>query len=295
MLIIQKLETFDNFTTNEQTVAKYLIDNYNSIKKISITQIAKTTFTSPSTLVRLCKKCGYNGWRELKLDLLEEMNYIDSHFHSINPNLPFSSNDNSIEVIKSITALLSDTINDTFNLLDLPSLCKSVDLIDQASIIYIYGLEHAIAPVYDFMYKMQNIGKRVVIIKDIDAFKYCVHHDPHIIHICVSYSGETIALNDFVKKIRLLGATVIGITSIGGNTLSRIVDYMIPICTREKLFSKIATYTSNESIHYIFDLIYSLIFHKHYDKYLNYKIELARHLDFDRISNVNILDEKINQ
>ena len=49
MLLIQKLEYYDHLTPNEQTVAHYLLDNQHRIQDISISEIAKETYTSLST------------------------------------------------------------------------------------------------------------------------------------------------------------------------------------------------------------------------------------------------------
>ena len=66
MLLVQKLEYYDHLTPNEQTVAHYLLDNQHRIQDISISEIAKETYTSLSTTVRLSQKCGYQGWKNLK-------------------------------------------------------------------------------------------------------------------------------------------------------------------------------------------------------------------------------------
>lgn len=292
MLTIQKIESMTGFTQNERTVAQFIIQNHDELKNLSITDIANATFTSPSTLVRLSQKCGYKGWRELKNDLIEEKNYIDAHFHSIDPNMPFSASDTSLDIVKSMTALLSDTIQDTFHLIDIKTLDACVDYLDKASVIYVYGLSHAIAGAYDFHYKMRNIGKRVVVVNDLDAFPFLDQSSPLVAHLFISYSGETVGLVALAKQLRIQGTRVMAITSIGDNALSRNCDYMIPLCTREKLFSKIATYTSNESIHYILDLLYSLLFKRHYHEYLDYKTHIAQTMDNDRISYVTILKEE---
>ena len=89
MLLIQKLEYYDNLTPNEQTVAHYLLDNQHRIQDISITEIAKETYTSLSTTVRLAQKCGCQGWKELKKALSEEISYLNKETTHVDANYPY--------------------------------------------------------------------------------------------------------------------------------------------------------------------------------------------------------------
>ena len=80
MLIQQKLESLESLSPNEKEVAHYILKNKEDIEKLSINEISKKTFTSPSTVVRLAQKCGYHGFKELKEALHDETKYLQSHF-----------------------------------------------------------------------------------------------------------------------------------------------------------------------------------------------------------------------
>ena len=45
-------------------------------------------------------------------------------------------------------------------------------------------------------------------------------------------------------------------------------DCVLPICTREKQYSKIATFTTDSSIAYVLDVLYSCLFALDYEKNL---------------------------
>ena len=110
--------------------------------------------------------------------------------------------------------------------------------------------------------------------------------------IFISYSGETIQLVDALKRVKSKGCPVVVITSIGDNTFSRLADEWLPICTKEKLDNKIATFSSNISIHYLLDLIFACIFEQDYDHYVQVKKELAKEFDFERFSTVALLNDQ---
>ena len=144
MLLIQKLEYYDHLTPNEQTVAHYLLDNQHRIQDISISEIAKETYTSLSTTVRLSQKCGYQGWKELKKALIEEISYLNKETMHVDANYPFQQGDSIFKIAKNMSSLLTESILDTYQLLDHDHFQKAILLLNSCQIINVYGITHPI-------------------------------------------------------------------------------------------------------------------------------------------------------
>ncbi|MEG0553842.1 MAG: RpiR family transcriptional regulator, partial [Carnobacterium sp.] len=66
MQALTKLKDQTNFTNTEIRIADYIIQNITKIPTIYIEDLAKLTYTSHSTIIRLCKKMGYDGFRSFK-------------------------------------------------------------------------------------------------------------------------------------------------------------------------------------------------------------------------------------
>lgn len=292
MLTIQKLEHLECLTPNEKLVADYLTKNQNKMIHLSVPKISRDTFTSPSTTVRLAQKLGFHGWKELKNSLIEELTYINSSQNHVDPNMPFDENDSFDIITNSIAKLLCDSILDTVHLINQDELEKIVHKIDNAKNIYIYGYSTIISSLQHFKIKMRSIGKMVTIIIDTDQFPYYIDlTDQYTCSIFVSYSGESEALIKQVKELRLLNYDCIAITSIGGNTLSKLADITLPLSTREKLYSKISDYSSHESVHFIFELLFSCFYSLNYNYHYQHNVQRSQKLDYERISTVQILKE----
>lgn len=150
MLTIQQLSYLKTLTSNEKTVAEYLIDHMNDISKISITDISSATFTSNSTTVRLAQKLGYHGWKELKTACIEEQRYLNTHFHHVDPNVPFHKDDSFIKIAENISTLLSESILDTKSLIQEEQLSIATQAIATHSIINIFGITFSIEIAHDF-------------------------------------------------------------------------------------------------------------------------------------------------
>lgn len=55
MSLLYKLEYQDNFTDLEKGIANYILDHKDYIVDLKIIDLAEITYTSPSTISRLCK------------------------------------------------------------------------------------------------------------------------------------------------------------------------------------------------------------------------------------------------
>lgn len=292
MLIQQKLETLNTLSNNEKEVAKYLLLHKDNIKHLSITEISNETYTSPSTTVRLAQKLGYNGWIELKEAFYEENKYLESRFIEIDPNIPFNKNNTIQDISAIIASLLKDSIDDTKELLKHDDLQKSVLALDKANNIYIFAITNTASITYDFQYKMKYLYKKVHIIDNPELFLFTlpiIKEDDCCIFI--SYSGETFEIFNLGKYLKNRKFKAISITSIGDNSLLSLTDYHLYIATREKLSSKIGHYVSNESIHYLLDVLYSCIFSLNYDDNMVLKLNIVKEIDFERFSTTTILQE----
>ncbi len=295
MLIIQQLSYLKSLTTNEKTVAQYLIDHMNEISKISITDISSHTFTSNSTTVRLAQKLGYHGWKELKTACIEEQRYLNTHFHHVDPNVPFHKEDSFMKIADNISTLLSESILDTKSLIQEEQLYKATEAIATHSIINIFGITFSIEVAHDFKMKMLSIGKHVNVVSNPEEYTFFFEaSNPNVCSIFISYSGETIELIHLATQLRIKGYPTIAITSIGDNALSKACYCWLPLSTREKIVSKIANYTSNISTHYILDVLYSTVFAMHYDQNLSYKKNLSKKIDYGRTSVIPMLNDDEN-
>jgi DNA-binding MurR/RpiR family transcriptional regulator len=292
MLIIQQLSYIKSLTNNEKRVAEYIKENISSISKISITDIASNTFTSNSTTVRLAQKLGYKGWKELKAACIEEQRYLNTHFHHVDPNIPFSKKDSLMDIADNISTLLSESILDTKSLIQEDQLKKATLAIANHSLINVFGITFSIEVAHDFKMKMLAIGKHVNVISNPEEYNfYLESSDKNVCSIFISYSGETQELISLANSLRLKGYPTIAITSIGDNTLSKSCYCWLPLSTREKITSKIANYTSNISIHYILDVLYSTVFSINYNKNAEFKKNLSKKIDYGRTSVIPMLNE----
>ena len=81
-------------------------------------------------------------------------------------------------------------------------------------------------------------------------------------------------------------------TSFGENTLSCFSECILYIATREKLFSKIANFTSEHSVSLLFNILYSCYFRLNYENNLDYKIKHSKKVEVEHFSSNQIIMEE---
>jgi DNA-binding MurR/RpiR family transcriptional regulator len=292
MIISNKLESMTSLSKSEEALAKYILIQKENIEKLSTKDLANATYTSPSTVIRLSQKLGFSGWNELKEKYLEELQYLNRHFSNIDSNFPFESHDTLMNVASKIGHLASESIEDTLSLLKHDELQKAVTLLDKSQIINVYGISNSLLIAYDFKHKMLRINRHVEITSLPGEQVYVASSSsPTHCAILISYSGEVDEILKIAKILKGNKTPIITLTSIGENTLKSFADCTFSITSREKLYSKIGTYSTNNSIHLILDILYSCLFKMNYDYNLEYKTNISKIID-TRFTTSNLLKEK---
>ncbi|EJP6472560.1 MurR/RpiR family transcriptional regulator [Clostridium botulinum] len=290
MLLTEKLLN-TKLSYSEKIIVNYILKQKYNIKNKTIKEMSKDTFVNPSIFIRISKKLGYTGWSELKELFLKEITYLDSNFENIDANIPFDKNDSYISISNKLGKLSQITIKDTLSLLHNDDLENAVEILNSASDIKLFANNESILISQDFALKMNRIKKYVSICtvdgeQVFEAFN-CRKNSCAII---ISYSGETKRLLKTIPILKKSNIPILAITSLGNNTLANNADCVLHITTRERLYSKISNFTSNNSIYFILDILYSCIFSKNYEKNLAHKIKVSKLVD-PRTSKVEIIKE----
>ncbi|MGT2666031.1 MurR/RpiR family transcriptional regulator [Streptococcus rifensis] len=291
MLITEKLETF-SFSPSEQSIVSFLLKNPHTIKDLTTAQIADQTFTSKSTLVRVAQKLSFQGWNDFKHAFLAEVEYLDKTVSYVDANYPFSAYDGLSRIAHKIAKLKQEVISETLELLDPNMLEQVVDILGKTKTIHIFAISNNILLTKEFALQMGRIGKdvRVHELNGETVFKaYFAEKDSCA--IVVSYSGENRNLNTIANLLKDHGIPIVLITSLGENYLTNQTEYILRLSTREKLYSKISSFATDESILFLLDTLYASLFSLNYDENRQKRISASKLLEVDRSSNSVILQE----
>ncbi len=211
MSIMTQLEFELDFSSSEKTIAKYILDNGEDILNLSVKELAKQTYTSPATIVRLCRKLGLNGYGDFKIKYSAELQFDKKNKKRVDVNFPFGNTDSNSQIAYRIANLHQEAIEDTLNLVDFKNLDKIINLLDQARRIYLFGNGNSLLAGFDFQHKMMRIQRNVNFLSLTCLLRMTQsNHNRHAcrqgrIHIRHQYTGNS----------RL---AAVGLTAHGSNT-----------------------------------------------------------------------------
>lgn len=291
MLLQEKMKNL-KFSPSERIVVDFILEKQELITDYSTTMIAGETYTSPSILVRISKKLGLNGYNELKKVFLEEVMYLKKNFQNLDANMPFTRTDSIIDIANKITQLKQESLSDTLSLIHHDPLQKAIRIMEKSQTVKVFAITNLTFQAEEFVYKLRRIGKKSETYSISNTmYQEAVMTPSNDCAICISYSGESGELLNTLEFLKNNHVPIIAITSIGENSLSKLADVTLNTTTREKSYSKIAGFSSIESISLILDILYSCYFSTNYEKHYEHKIKLAQTTESRQIDNKIIQDE----
>lgn len=298
MYLFQKIEEIkmQNNTTNK-IIGEFVLREKNKLNEYSMQEIADLTYTSKATLVRFAKTLGFSGWKEFMKSFIEESYYEKTHYSDISPNFPFDKTDSMKEIIRKLSALQVESILDTADLMEMKTLESVVEILLSSNRIVIFGYSPSIYIEELFKRKMMTIGRLVEVAPIGEGGMMSAALKENDCAIIISYSGNNKERQplSFINNLKENKVSIIGITSGGVNYMREQIDCILTISSRERLYSKIAGYTTEESIMHILNIVYSCYFAKNYQENLNYKIKNSRELEQARIASLNNMMENTNE
>ena len=268
-----QLEFELEFSESEKEIAKYILNHGEAVLSMSVKELAKHTYTSPATIVRLCKKIGLEGYNDFKIKYSAELQYDLQHTDRIDVNFPFQKDDSHPLICHKLASLSQEVIADTVKLIDFNQLHQIVDLVYHYPTIDIYGSGNSLLAAMSFQHKMMRISRDVNLrVLHGEQIFMSYNTNPDRIGMIISYSGETNEVIQIAQTLKEKKTPLIVLTSIGDNRLSHYADYILNIGSREKIFTKIAPFASQISMEYLLNVIFSCLFQKDYEQNIQNKV-----------------------
>ena len=71
--LLRLREAREAISPTEREIADYLLQHPEDVIDLSIHELAKRTFSSPSTIIRMCHRIGFEGFKEFRKAITYEM------------------------------------------------------------------------------------------------------------------------------------------------------------------------------------------------------------------------------
>lgn len=266
--VIEALKERKGFTAVEEEIASYILHNADDISRMGIADLSAATHTSNATIVRLCKKLGLPGYRDLRLALAVELERRRGKLTNVDVNKPFSSAESTATLMRSVAELQKEAIDTCYASLSPTTIDELARAAIQAKTVYLYGVGDSDISGQMFSELVIKMGIQCVNASmTSDTLPRAYAAQKGSLAIFITYSGKV--LPQFSKDIEVLrqrGCRLAIITALGErDPLMNSFDIKVLIPPREAEYGKVATFYSQTCIRYVLLCVYGRIYALNYD------------------------------
>jgi DNA-binding MurR/RpiR family transcriptional regulator len=219
----------------ERRVAERVLTHPGEVLFLSIGAIAQEAATSEATVVRFCKKAGFDGYPGLRLALASEVGRSTAENRSGSVvGIEIGPDDSLGEVVVKVGALDAQAIADTVEHLNIEVLASVVELVTGARRIELYGIGASGLVAIDLEQKLRRIGlPSAASIDGHAALTSAAVSSADDVVLAISHSGQTLDVIEPVEQARSQGATTVAITNYLHSPLAEAADLVLTTAARE--------------------------------------------------------------
>ncbi|MBD5098745.1 MAG: MurR/RpiR family transcriptional regulator [Clostridiales bacterium] len=219
-------ESRDSMSATERAVADYLLGHQGEAMGLSIHQLAEKTFTSPSTVIRMCQHIGFKGYKEFRQAVTCEV--AVRRLDQRQERGEITRSDSLDEIVDKVTYQNIMSLENTKSLIDTGTLQSCVDLLRSARTVLLFGLGASLCAARDLNLRFLRLNKPCVVNDDWHAqLLQAKNASRDDLAIVLSYSGETAEVVACVKALRENGAPIIAITRRVDSQVAELSDYCL--------------------------------------------------------------------
>ncbi|WP_208559383.1 MurR/RpiR family transcriptional regulator [Marinilactibacillus kalidii] len=220
MIDLNKLINDKQLTSLEENVLQYFIAHIDAVQEMGVRAVAKATFTSPASIIRLSKKLGYSGFTDMYYSLLPIIKKAESI------DVDYKENILNIALPRLIPNCSSETTQ---------AFIDNVLLLKQQYIfIYATGFSQITA---EYIYKkLLVLGRKEILASGSDSIGVFENNLEDIgAMIVVSKSGETKQVYQKLQTAKEAGIYTVSFTREVENRMGLLSDLNIQIYDFHKL------------------------------------------------------------
>lgn len=224
---------YDSFFEAEKKIADYILAHKNEIIDMTVAELAAGSKTSDATVSRFCRRCGFNGFHHLKINLAKEVAEERGNFVKVSNEI---SRDRMAQSLQNILANKVAELTQTFSMLEPENLDRILKLIEGARTVQLVAVGNTIPVAMDGAFKFNQLGIPSVsgAIWETQMAFTC-NMGPEDVVIIISNSGFSKRLMTLAAVAKENRTPILAITNNSASPLGEASDYHITTATREKL------------------------------------------------------------
>lgn len=275
-MILERLKAKDGFTHQEQAVAEYILKHMEDIQGMSSEELARASYASKATVIRLCKKLGVAGYPELKYQLVSEM-VQNIRVNQLLNKEPITEKSTYQDILDTLPKLYDKAITDTRLCMDKNVITRIFNRIKVAERIDIYGSGISYILAQSAAFKFATLGMECSAYESVNAHYLSAAKKQKSVSFIITFTGANRSMIDVARYLKKTTDTyVVGIIGRHNEEMKKWCDEMVEIPSRDSLLS-LKVVTSFTATTYVLDIFFSMYLAQHYENHVQSALEMVCH------------------
>jgi DNA-binding MurR/RpiR family transcriptional regulator len=218
-----------SLTKSEKKVAETVLKDPEASVYSSITDLAEKAGVGETSVIRFCRKLGFQGYQEFKLAVAQNLTSQAENIHG-----SIEEADNLATIMQKITAQNAQNIHNTSALLRDDALQEALRILSSANRVYFFGVGSSGITALDAKYRFMRLG--------LNAY---AETDAHLIAMTaslagkgdavvgISTSGSTKDLVDAFRIVKNNRARTVCLTSHARSPITQYADVVLLTASKE--------------------------------------------------------------
>lgn len=268
MNLLMKMRSIKDLSPSERHVVDYILENVEEVVNIGIVELSQKTFTSTSTIKRLCSKLGIDSYIDFRLKLSVDLKSYMKESILKEACIPVNKHDSIEDIIKKVSYFNAKSIIDSKDINNEKTFIEVIDLMTKSNRWDFYGVGPSNLVAKDAALKCLRLGiDTSAYDNSLEMFINAKGSDKSRIAFLISYTGETSDILEVAKELLMRKVPTISLTGLSDNSLIKLCTHNLFVDASEPADRLGAMYSRTSTLNVI-DILFTGFINTDYEKYM---------------------------
>ncbi|MEM1484540.1 MurR/RpiR family transcriptional regulator [Oscillospiraceae bacterium PP1C4] len=222
-------ESYERMFAVEKKVADYILNNPGRVVETNVSELAELSGASDATVIRMCKRIGYEGYSQMKIKL--------SHDLGKDRMIQLQSGKQNPDTINDVFQIMISNLSHMAEHLDMELILKCVQVIKSSRTIHVVASGNTIPIAMDLSFRLERLGIRAIssIIPEYYLGSIGIASSEDLV-IAISHSGSSKNILQALELAKGQNIQTMVLTDSACSPAARLADFILCTCVDNPIF-----------------------------------------------------------
>ncbi|MBU3875427.1 MurR/RpiR family transcriptional regulator [Faecalicatena sp. AGMB00832] len=270
-MVLDTLKEQKEFTNSEKMIAQFILQHMNEIGGMTVIQLADQSYTSKASVIRLCKKLGFQKYQDFRQQIVLERQEV-TRIEALLSEEPVNGESTYEDIVNVLPSIYDKAISNTKLGFDRNVIRRVINRIRQSEKVEFYGMGITYTVARSAAFKFMTVGVEASAYNGVNEHNIMVNKKKRVAFV-ISFTGSNSGMIHTAKFLSEHGVFIVGLGGEDSEELRKVCHEFIQIDTKKNIMS-MEVITSITSANYIIDVIFTSLIVDHYQENLEAAIEI---------------------